>query len=70
MAEEVLKLYHPVPGQRVEVYEIAEQTLTQHSKSGTADADEIEVLIQSLLELLPEDRQQKFKLSIKTESMI
>lgn len=70
MAEEVLKLYHPVQGQRVEVHEITGHILAQHSKSRTADADEIQVLIHSLLELLPEDRQQKFKLSIKTEGMI
>ncbi len=70
MAEEVFKLYHPVQGQRVEVYEIAGQILAQHSKSRTADADEIQVLIHSLLELLPEDRHQQFKLSIKTEGMI
>ncbi len=66
----LLKLYHPVSGRAVEVYEMSVENLSQTASTRSAKADEICNLIEELLEHLPEDERQTFKQRIKTEGMI
>ena len=66
----LLKLYHPVSGRAVEIYEMSVEKLSQTASTRSAKADEICNLIEELLEHLPEDERQTFKQRIKTEGMI
>lgn len=70
MRSPLLKLYRPVPGQAVEVYEVSVERLSQAGSTRSAKAHEICDLIEELLEHLTEDERQKFKQQIKTEGMI
>ena len=66
----LLKLYRPVPGGTVEVYEVSEENLSRDASTRPAKAYEIRDLIEELLEHLPEDERRTFKQRIKTEGMI
>ncbi len=65
-----LKLYRPVTGSTVEVYEMSVEAVAQYASTRPAKANEIRDLIEELLAHLPEDEQQTFKRRIKTEGMI
>ncbi len=66
----LLKLYRPVSGRAVEIYEMNVENLSQTASTRSAKAHEICDLIEELLEHLSEDERQTFKQQIKTEGMI
>ena len=70
MTDERLKLYRPVRGGTVEIYEIDGGSLAECAAGRTAEPDEIRLLIEQLLAQLPAEQLRRFKEQLMTEGMI
>ena len=67
---QLLKLHRVVPDQGVEVYKVSPKELARFTQCQTARPAEVQGLIEELLQQLPEQERQEFKMKIRTEAMI